>query len=171
MNIISHPFQGFWKTQGLGRPLRKRQRNSASNKRKLLNVNIRLLIRLPIPTSNLATILQRQGSSHPLNEKFRETPTNVPIPKGRHKSPDDGGAVEEDVQHMEREGTRFDAPHIVLPTYFLVMTPSFYSRHARPPRSSRLVICAVRPMRGLTHLVRRKWPRAASVWVTISTGR
>jgi hypothetical protein len=65
------------------------------------------------------------GSSHPLNEKFRETPTNVPINKRKHTFPDDHGAVEEDVQHMEMEGTRFDAPHIILLTYFLVMTSSF----------------------------------------------
>jgi hypothetical protein len=65
------------------------------------------------------------GSSHPLNKKFREIPTNVPINKGKHKSPDDDGAVEEDVQHMEREETRFDAPHIIFATHFLLMTPSF----------------------------------------------
>ena len=43
------------------------------------------------------------GPSQPPNKKFREAPTNVPASKGKHKSPDDDGVVEEDVRRMEME--------------------------------------------------------------------
>jgi hypothetical protein len=61
---------------------------------------------------------------------------------------------------------RFDTPHTIHATYFLVATLSFHSHYVRPPRSSRIVLCG-----GPAHLIERPYPRVASVWVTVLTGR
>jgi len=43
------------------------------------------------------------GPSHPPNKKFRANPAKASSNKGKHKSPDEDGAVEEDVRIMEME--------------------------------------------------------------------
>ncbi|KAH8991190.1 Mis12-Mtw1 protein family-domain-containing protein [Lactarius akahatsu] len=99
-------------TNGALKPKRPRNDNSASNKRKLLNgeeqrsglVIIRGSQSQPPssqPSSNGSSALA--GPSQPPNKRFRETPTNAPITKGKHRSPDEDGVVEEDVRRMEME--------------------------------------------------------------------
>jgi hypothetical protein len=43
------------------------------------------------------------GPSHPPNKNFCAAPTKSPSSKSKHKSPDENGAVEEDVRCMEME--------------------------------------------------------------------
>ncbi|KAH9033209.1 hypothetical protein EDB83DRAFT_2418538 [Lactarius deliciosus] len=98
-------------TNGALKPKRPRNDNSASNKRKLLNgeeqrsglVIIRGSQSQPPssqPSSNGSSALA--GPSQPPNKRFRETPTNVPITKGKHRSPDEDGVVEEDTPKIEQ---------------------------------------------------------------------
>jgi len=52
---------------------------------------------------SLDTINAVAGPSHPPNKKLRAAPGKAPSSKSKHKSPDEDGAVEEDVRRMEME--------------------------------------------------------------------
>ncbi|KAI0289721.1 Mis12-Mtw1 protein family-domain-containing protein [Russula brevipes] len=98
-----------------GAPKAKRSRkDNASHKRKLLNGEEQrgglVIIRgsgsqqppsqPPSDSSNAVA-----GPSHPPRKKFRASPAKAKAPssRGKHKSPDEDGAVEEDVRRMEVE--------------------------------------------------------------------
>ena len=81
------------------------------------------------------------GPSHPPNKKFRAAPTKSPSSKSKHRSPDEDGAVEEDVRRMEMEA---DTPRTIHTTRTPAATPFSHSHRARHPRSRRIEQCVVR---------------------------
>ncbi|KAH9957111.1 Mis12-Mtw1 protein family-domain-containing protein [Russula dissimulans] len=99
-------------TNGAPKSKRTRKDNVSSNKRKLLNGEEQrgglVIIRgsksqqpSSQPPSNSSNAVA--GPSHPPNKKFRVASTNGSSSKGKHSSPDEDGAVEEDVRRMEME--------------------------------------------------------------------
>lgn len=94
------------------RAKRTRKDNAASHKRKLLNGEEQrgglVIIRgsksqqpSSQPSSDNTNAVA--GPSHPPNKKFRADTAKASSSKGKHKSPDEDGAVEEDVRRMEIE--------------------------------------------------------------------
>ncbi|KAI0298027.1 Mis12-Mtw1 protein family-domain-containing protein [Multifurca ochricompacta] len=99
-------------SNGAPKPKRTRKDNALSTKRKLLNGEEQrgglVIIRgsqfqppSSQPSSDSSNALA--GPSHPPNKKFRAGTGAAPSTKGKHKSPDEDGAVEEDVRRMEME--------------------------------------------------------------------
>src|SRR5216683_3808578 len=90
----------------------------------------------PTPSQAHPICLTRSSAPHP------QSPSSM----SKHKSPDEDGALEEDLRHMEADALRhcFDALRAIHSTHSLAATPFSHLHHARHPRSKRIEQCVVR---------------------------